>query len=106
MPASADWLTVACEEHCSAPDGDALAAHGSAIHNFVLGERLALIALMRTLSCGLSPPNFHLHVLELDAHKQEVDLADHSILQMVLGLVVLKFYVQTVLDANLHLQRV
>lgn len=44
-------------------------------------------------------------MLDLDAHQQKVDLAHNHIPQMVLGLVVLKLNVQTVLDAHLHLDR-
>ena len=46
----------------------------------------------------------HLHVLELDAHEQEVDLANHGVPQVVAPLVVLELDVQAVLDAHLHLR--
>ena len=38
------------------------------------------------------------------SHQEEVDLADHRVLQVVLALVVLKLNVQAVLNPNLHLQ--
>lgn len=44
-----------------------------------------------------------LHVLDLDADEQKVNLADHHVLEVVLGLLVLKLDVQAVFDTNLHL---
>ena len=40
-----------------------------------------------------------------EAHQQEVNLPDHSILQVIPALVILKLDVQAVLDANVHLHR-
>ena len=46
------------------------------------------------------PPNDRdLHVLDLDANEEEVDLADDNVAQAILGLVVLKLDVETVYSA-------
>ena len=39
-------------------------------------------------------------------HQEEENFAEDRVLQVILGLVVLKLYVQTVLDANFHLDGV
>ena len=41
----------------------------------------------------------------MGSHQQEVYFPDDGVLQVILGFVILKFYVQAVLYANLHLQR-
>ena len=85
------------------PDGYALAPDRHPVHDLIFGQRLALIVCRRAHPRRLAPPYLHLHVLELDAHQQEVDLADHHIPQVVPRAIILKLYVQAVLDANLHL---
>mmetsp|Transcript_20253 Transcript_20253/g.56432 ORF Transcript_20253/g.56432 Transcript_20253/m.56432 type:complete len:285 (+) Transcript_20253:549-1403(+) len=56
-----------------------------------------------TLAARFAPNHTQLHVLDLDAHEQEVDLAADHILQMVHASVVLELDVQTILDADLQL---
>mmetsp|Transcript_20229 Transcript_20229/g.50586 ORF Transcript_20229/g.50586 Transcript_20229/m.50586 type:complete len:303 (-) Transcript_20229:133-1041(-) len=84
------------------PHRNALPTHGSAIHNLVFGDGLTLVVRVGTAARALPPPNLHLHVLDLDPHQQEEDLTNHHVLEMVLGLGVLKLDVQAVLDAHLH----
>jgi hypothetical protein len=62
---------------------------------------LRLVVHVRTRPSCLSLDDGELHVLDLDAHQQEVDLANNHVLQMVLGLVVLKLDVQTILNPDL-----
>lgn len=79
-----------------------------AIHNFKLCQSFALVVyILATLSTGRLPPNHcQLHVLDLDAHEQKVNLTQDDVVEMVLGLVVLKLNVQALLDANFHLNTV
>ena len=53
------------------------------VHDLILGKRLALIICIGPGACGLSSPNLQLHVLDLDAHKKEVDLAYHNVFHVV-----------------------
>ncbi len=39
--------------------------------------------MLPTCACGLPPDDGKLHVLDLDAHKQEVDLAEDHVLEVV-----------------------
>jgi hypothetical protein len=61
----------------------ALTAYGCAVHNLELGDRLALVILVRWRACCLAPDDRELHVLDLNSNQQEVDLADDDVLQMV-----------------------
>mmetsp|Transcript_1081 Transcript_1081/g.2535 ORF Transcript_1081/g.2535 Transcript_1081/m.2535 type:complete len:252 (+) Transcript_1081:258-1013(+) len=88
------------------PDGDVFAAHGRAVHYFVLGQRLALVVQVGARAGGLPAPYLDLHVLELDAHQQEVYLPHNGVQQAVHPLPVLKLDVEAVLDAHLHLDGV
>ena len=54
-----------------------------AIHNLKLGDRLALVVLVGRGARRLAADDGELHVLDLDAHQQEVDLADDDVLQVV-----------------------
>ena len=87
-------------------DGDGLAADGGAVHDFKLGDGLALVVLVGRGAGGFAADDGELHVLDLDADEEKVDLADNHVLEVVLGLVVLKLNVQTVFDAHLHLDGV
>ena len=87
-------------------DGDALAAHGRAVHDLELGDRLRVVVHLRARARGLAADDRELHVLDLDADEQEVDLADDDVVQVVLRLVVLELDVEALLDAHLHLDRV
>lgn len=85
-----------------------LTSHGRAVHDLKLGDRLALIVLIRrcsercvslqsvteylersawvarrTCSRRFSPDDAQLHVLDLDPHEEEVDLADDDVLEVV-----------------------
>ena len=86
-------------------DGDALAAHGRAVHDLELGDCLRVVVHLRARARGLAADDRELHVLDLDADEQEVDLADDDVVQVVLRLVVLELDVEALLDADLHLDR-
>lgn len=104
-------------------------SHGCTIHDLEFGDGLALVVLVRRCACRLAADDGKLHVLDLDAHEQEVDLAYDDILQVIslaacisdveeregqigygtryaLGFVVLELNVKTVLDTDLHLDGV
>lgn len=88
------------------PNRDRFAPHRRAIHDLKLGDRLALVVLVGWGARGLAPDNGQLHMLDLDTHEQEIDFAHDHVLEVVPRLVVLKLDMQTVLDADLHLDRV
>ena len=79
------------------PDGDDLPLDRSTVHNLKLGQSVAGGggAPLRRAD-DLAPDDRDLHVLDLDAHEEEVDLSDYHVAQAVLGLVVFEFDVQTV----------
>ena len=54
-----------------------------AVHDLELGDRLALVVLVGWGARCLAADDGELHVLDLDAHEQEVDLADDDVLQVV-----------------------
>ena len=60
-----------------------LTSYGCTIHDLKLGDSLALVVLVRGRPSCLSADDGQLHVLDLDAYEQEVDLADNDVLQMV-----------------------
>lgn len=66
-------------------------------------QGLALIVLIRGNTRCFTANDAELHVLNLEPYKQEVDAAYDDILEVVLALAVLELYVQTVLDADVHL---
>ncbi len=66
-------------------------------------QRLALVILVRRDARRLAPDDGQLHMLDLQAHEQKVDAPDNDVLEVVLALRVLKLNVQTVLDADVHL---
>lgn len=47
---------------------------GGPVHDLVLDDGLTLVVLVGPRPCRLSSDDRHLHMLYLDAHKQEVDL--------------------------------
>ena len=94
-------------------------SHGCAVHDLKFGDGLALVVLIRRRARRLPPYDRQLHVLDLYADEQEVDLADDDVLQVIsalpkvstakrrrcryaLGFVVLELNVQAVFDPNLH----
>merc|ERR1719330_1389208 len=95
-----------CEiEACQVePHGDALVLHRRSIHDLELRERL-ILHLLRAgrWACRLSADDLQLHVLDLDAHEHEVDLADDHVPHVVVRLVELELDPQHLLDADLHL---
>lgn len=66
-------------------------------------QRLALVVLIGGRTGRLPSYDAQLHVLDLEPHEQEVDPAHYDILEVVLALGVLELDVQTVLDADVHL---
>jgi hypothetical protein len=48
-----------------------------------LGDGLALVVLIRRSSRRLSPNDGKLHVLDLDADEEKVDLADDDVFQVI-----------------------
>ena len=82
---------------------DGFSADWCSIHNFKLAEGFVLC---HPLPCLLALDNRKLHVLNFDAHQQEVNLADDNIVQVVLGLVVLELNVEAILDAHFHFDAV
>ncbi len=66
-------------------------------------EGLALVVLVGGGARGLAADDAELHMLDLEAHEQEVDAADDNVLEVVLALAVLELDVQAVLDADVHL---
>ena len=53
-------------------------------------------------SGGFPLDDCNFHVFDLDADKKKVNFANNDVLQMVLGLVILKLYVQTLLYPDLN----
>ena len=51
-----------------------------AVHDLELGDRLALVVLVRRRPCCFAANNGQFHVLDLDSYKQEVDLSYNDIL--------------------------
>ena len=91
----------------------------STIHDLELRDCFTLVVLIRSGSGSLSADDRELHVLDLYADEQEVDLADDDILQMIpalskvstlkrrrcryaLRFVVLELDVQAVFNPDLH----
>ena len=58
-------------------------SYGSPVHDLELSDRLALVVLVRRGTCRLATDDGELHMFDLDAHEQEVNLADDDILQMI-----------------------
>ena len=87
-------------------DGNNLAAHGGAVHDLELGDVVALIEGVGTRAQGLALDDHNLHVLDLETDEQDVNLAHHDVLEIVLRALVLELDVQRVLDADLHLDRI
>ena len=56
---------------------------------------------VRATSCSLSLDDCNFHVFDLDSDKKKVNFANNHVFQMVLGLVILKLYVQTLFYSNL-----
>lgn len=58
-------------------------SHWRAVHDFKLGDRLALIILVGRRARRLAPDDGEFHVLDLYAYQEEVNLADDDVFQMV-----------------------
>lgn len=84
-------------------DRDGFAARGAAIHNLKAHQRLAFVILVGRGAARLAADDRQLHVLDLEAHEQEIDAADDDVLEMILAFAVLELDVQAVLDADVHL---
>ena len=54
-----------------------------AVHDLELGDRLALVILVGWGARCLAADDGELHVLDLDAHEEEVDLADYHVFKVV-----------------------
>ena len=53
------------------------------VHDLELRDRLALVVLVWWRARSLATDNRKLHMLDLDADEQEVDLADDDVFQVV-----------------------
>ena len=53
------------------------------VHDLELGDGLTLVVLVGRRAGRLAADDGELHVLDLDAHEQEVDLADDDVFQVV-----------------------
>ena len=60
-----------------------LTSYWRTVHNLELGNRLALVVLVRWRACCFAPDDRQLHVLDLDAHEEEVNLANDDVLEVV-----------------------
>lgn len=83
-----------------------LTTNRSSIHDLILCNRIVLLIDIRPRTSGLPFDDCNLHVLDFNPHQEEVDLPNDDVLEVVLGLIVLKLDVQAVLNAHLHLDRV
>jgi len=61
-------------------DWDRFASHWRAVHDFELCDRLTLVVLIRRRAGGLAADDREFHVLDFDAHEQEIDLPDYHVL--------------------------
>lgn len=84
-------------------DGDDLATSRRPVHDLKFGHRIALGSSSGAGAHGFSPLDLQLHVLDLHANQQEVDAANHRILKVKVGRIVLKLDVQAVLNSHFHL---
>lgn len=66
-------------------DGDGLPAYGRAVHDLELGDRLALVVLVRWCAGCFAADDGEFHVLDLYPYQEEVDLADDDVFQVVSG---------------------
>lgn len=87
------------------PYGNRFSPDWSAIHNLILCQCLILIPSMRPRPDCFPLTDLYLHVLQLYAHQQEVDLAHNRVPHVVLVLVILKLDVQALFYAHLHLHQ-
>ena len=60
-----------------------LTSYWSTIHDLELGNRFALIILVRWRAGRLPPDDGKFHMLDLDTYEEEVDLSDNNVLQVV-----------------------
>lgn len=94
-------------QHEYSPSQHRAAAGGPFVHSCLTDleahQRLTLVVLVGGGAGGLAADDAQLHVLDLEAHKQEVDAADDDVLEVVFGLGVLELDVQAVLYPDVHL---
>lgn len=101
-------------------NGDRLASHGRAVHDFEFRNVFTLVvdvgldlcgrrggALHRIRSSRCDATRFALdddefHVLDFDAYEEEKDAANHTVGEVKSILGILEFNVQTVFDADFH----
>ena len=60
-----------------------LTSYWSTIHDLELGNRFALIILVRWRAGRLPPDDGKFHMLDLDTDKEEVDLANDDVLEVI-----------------------
>lgn len=60
-----------------------LTSHRCAIHDFELCDCLTLVVLIRNRTGRLTPDNGEFHMLDLDSNKQEINLANNHIFQVI-----------------------
>lgn len=60
-----------------------LTTHGGAVHDFELGYRLGFVVLVGWCAGRFTTDDGEFHVFDLDAHEEEVDLADDDVFQVV-----------------------
>ena len=58
-------------------------SYGSPVHDLELSDRLALVVLVRRRPSCFAADDGELHVLDFDAYKQEVYLANDHVLQVI-----------------------
>ena len=75
---------------------------GAAIHNlefyYIITNGFGILAH----SSSFSSHDIDLHIFNVDLHQLETDIADQAILHVVMVFGELEFYMQAVLDTDLH----
>ena len=84
---------------------NALTLDGRAVHDFELVEVFCLGDCILAVAHNFLLDYAQLHVLDLNAHQVEEDLAQDTVFEVELAKVEFKLDVQALLDAHLHLDR-
>ena len=63
--------------------GTRLTPHWCTIHDLEFGDGFTLVILVRGRSGRFTPNDRQLHMFDLDSHKQEINLADDNIFEVV-----------------------
>lgn len=69
-------------------------------------QGFTLIVLVRRRPRCFPPYNGQLHMFDLQPHQQKVYPANNDVLEMIFRFRIFEFDMQTILDANVHLDRV